>query len=200
MQGRLHYYEGYTLEQVVYPLRALAYSGCQTFILTNASGGLLSDMVPGDLVLISDHINLMGNNPLIGQNLEILGQRFPDMTEVYDKSIRKLLIAIAKEKGISLREGVYLGIAGPSYETPAEIQMYRKLGADLVGMSTVPEAIALKHMRKKVVALACVTNLAAGLEKGPLVHTDVLENAKKGQEAIHNILWSAIPFLAGEVS
>lgn len=179
MQGRLHYYEGHAMEDVVFPFRAFALAGAEIFLLTNAAGGLQPDMKPLDLMLIRDHVNLMGTNPLIGPNDDRLGPRFPDMTHVYDPEIRRLVAACAARLEIPLRQGVYLAISGPSYETPAEIRMYRALGADAVGMSTVPEAIALRHMGKRVAGISCITNLAAGVTDEPLVHSDVLESAKK---------------------
>jgi len=179
MQGRYHFYEGHTMEEVVFPFRAFGAAGCEAFLLTNASGGLQPGMNPMDLLLIRDHINLMGTNPLIGPNEGELGPRFPDLTHLYDPSLRKIFRDVAQAEGIPLREGVYIGIHGPSYETPAEINMYRVLGGDVVGMSTVPEAIAIHHMGKKVVAISCITNLAAGATGAPLAHAEVLENAKK---------------------
>jgi purine-nucleoside phosphorylase len=179
MQGRLHYYEGLSMSDVVFPFRLFAHSGVEVALLTNASGGLSSKLRPLDLVLLNDHINLMGSNPLIGPNESKLGERFPDLTHLYDPKLGKLFQATAKKLKIPLKNGVYVGIHGPSYETPAEIRMYRKLGADVVGMSTIPEAIALHHMKKRVVAISCVTNLAAGVSKTPLVHSEVLDNAKK---------------------
>lgn len=180
LQGRLHYYEGHTLEEVVFPFRVLGVCGVDIFLLTNAAGGLHADMNPTDLVLISDHINLMGANPLMGQNWEDLGPRFPDMTDTYDPKLRGLLSQAARRCQIPLREGIYVGLHGPSYETPAEIRMYRMLGGDVVGMSTVPEAIALRHMSKRIVGLSFITNLAAGVSEEHLKHSEVIENAKKG--------------------
>lgn len=179
MQGRLHYYEGYPMEDVVFPFRLFGYSGAEVFLLTNAAGGVHADMKPMDLMLVTDHLNLMGTNPLVGKNHDFLGPRFPDMTFLYDPKLREIFARTAKNMKMHLREGVYLALHGPSYETPAEIKMYRNMGADVVGMSTVPEAIALHHMGKRVVAISCITNMAAGVGKDPLVHTEVLENAKK---------------------
>lgn len=179
MHGRLHYYEGYSMEDVVFPFRVLAMDGASIFVLTNASGALHASINPTDLVLITDHINLMGTNPLVGQNFDELGVRFPDMTHLYDRALCDQVRASAQRQSVPLREGVYVGLHGPSYETPAEIRMFRSLGGDVVGMSTVPEAIAVHHMGKRVVAISCVTNYAAGVSKTPLVHDEVLENAKK---------------------
>jgi purine-nucleoside phosphorylase len=180
MQGRLHFYEGYSMHEVVFPFRALAYSGVETFLVTNAAGGLREDMKPMDLCLIRDHINLTGTNPLIGKNEEKLGPRFPDMSDIYDKGLRARIKALAERLGVDLKEGVYVGFHGPSYETPAEIRMCRQMGGDVVGMSTVPEAIALRHMGKRVVGISFVSNLAAGVTDQHLVHSEVLENAKRG--------------------
>lgn len=179
MQGRLHYYEGYPMDDVVFPFRLFGLSGAEIFLLTNASGGVHADMKPMDLMLMTDHLNLMGTNPLVGKNPEFLGPRFPDMTLLYNPELRGIFKDVAHRMKIPLREGVYLALHGPSFETPAEIQMYKKMGADAVGMSTVPEAIALHHMGKKVVAISCITNLAAGVGSEPLNHLEVLENAKK---------------------
>ncbi len=179
MQGRLHYYEGYPMEDVVFPFRLFGLSGAEVFLLTNAAGGIHPEMKPMDLLLVTDHLNLMGTNPLVGKNPEFLGPRFPDMTRLYDPELRGIFEKTAKKLNFPLRQGVYLALHGPSYETPAEIQMYKGLGADVVGMSTVPEAITLHHMGKRVVAISCITNLAAGVGKDLLVHTEVLENAKK---------------------
>jgi len=192
MQGRLHYYEGYDMSEVVFPFRLFAQAGAETFILTNAAGGVHAEMSPGDLVLLTDHINMMGNNPLIGSNIEQLGPRFPDMTRVYDPQLREIFKAKAKELGLKLREGVYLAIHGPSYETPSEINMYRTLGADVVGMSTVPEAIALFHMKRKIVGISCVTNLAAGVTSVPLDHKEVLENAKQAHAPFRKLVGQVI--------
>ena len=188
MQGRLHYYEGHSLEEVVFPFRALGLAGAEIFLLTNAAGGLTTDLAPPTLVLIRDHINLMGSNPLIGPNLEALGPRFPDMTRLYDLELRAIVSRVAHARGISIPSGVYVGIHGPSYETPAEISMYRKLGADVVGMSTVPEAISLHHMGKRVVAISCITNLAAGVTDQPLVHEEVLKTAKRAYDEFSTVI------------
>lgn len=179
LQGRLHYYEGHTMDDVVFPARAFAFAGAQAFLLTNAAGGLRPEMAPLDFLLIRDHLNLMGTNPLIGPNLEALGPRFPDMTHIYDPELGKILLDSARRQQLPFWEGVYVGIHGPSYETPAEIRMYRTLGGDVVGMSTVPEALALRHMGKRVVGLSCITNMAAGVTDEPLVHDDVLANGRK---------------------
>lgn len=188
LQGRLHFYEGYSMQEVVFPFRVLGLCGTEIFFLTNASGGVHSEMKPGQLLLLKDHINLMGSNPLIGRNFPDFGPRFPDMTEVYDKKLRQCLIQIAEKYKIPLRQGVYAGVHGPSYETPAEVEMLKRLGADVIGMSTIPEAIALKHMGKKVVGLSCVTNLAAGVGPGVLNHDEVLDTAKLSQGSISHLV------------
>jgi len=188
LQGRLHFYEGYSLREVVFPFQVLASCGVETFFLTNAAGGVHSNMKPGELLLVRDHINLMGSNPLIGANVESFGPRFPDMTQVYDSDLSTLLLRISKEKKIPLREGIYAAVHGPSYETPAEVRMLRMLGADVIGMSTVPEAIALRHMGKKVVAVSCITNLAAGIGPGLLDHFEVLQAGKAAQSHFSNLI------------
>ncbi len=179
LQGRLHFYEGYSMSEVVFPVRTLSWIGSKIFVITNASGGLNSNMSPLDFMLIKDHINLMGTNPLIGENFNELGPRFPDLTNLYCKNLRKIFFDTGLNLKLPIKEGVYLGIHGPTYETPAEIEMYKLLGADAVGMSTIPEAIALHHMGKKVVGLSCITNLAAGVSNHKVNHDDVLSNAKK---------------------
>lgn len=188
LQGRLHYYEGYSMQDVVFPFRVLGKCGIETFLLTNASGGVHPEMKAGELVLVTDHLNLMGSNPLIGENIPQLGPRFPDMSQVYDRALRQVLIQIAQKNNIPLQQGVYAGVHGPSYETPAEVEMLKRLGADMIGMSTVPEAIALNHMGKKVVALSCVTNLAAGVGEGPLNHDEVLQAAKLAQKSLSTLV------------
>lgn len=182
LKGRLHFYEGYSMTEVVFPFRALGLCGVETFLLTNAAGGVHEEMQPGDLLVIRDHINMMGSNPLMGPNLTELGPRFPDMTHVYDPELSQRLCKIAQEQKIVLREGVYAAVHGPSYETPAEVNMLTKFGADVIGMSTVPEAIALRHMGKRVVAVSCITNLAAGVGGiHPLNHDEVLEAGQRAQ-------------------
>jgi purine-nucleoside phosphorylase len=172
LSGRVHLYEGHAPSRVVFGVRLLAALGCRAVILTNAAGGIRSDLRPGSLVLVSDHINLTGINPLVGENVAPF-PRFPDMTEVYDPTLRALAKEAAREASIELTEGVYAGLLGPSYETPAEIRMLERLGADVVGMSTVHEAIALRHRGVRVSALSLVTNLAAGRAGRPLDHAEV---------------------------
>lgn len=199
MQGRLHFYEGLKMEDVVFPFRLFGLCGANVFLLTNAAGGLSAKMKPADLVLIRDHINLMGTNPLIGKNLDELGTRFPDMTHLYDPKLREIIRDTAKKLKTPLHEGIYIGLHGPSYETPAEINMYRLFGGDVVGMSTVPEAIALHHMGKKVVAISCVTNLAAGVSPTPLEHSEVLETAQKVQATFCQLVKESIKAMEAQL-
>ncbi len=192
-RGRLHYYEGYSPEEVVFPVRTYALLGVKVLVLTNAAGGIAEGLAPGDLVLIRDHINMLGFNPLRGPNPEELGPRFPDMTHAYDPELRRIAHEVALELGIELREGVYLATMGPSYETPAEIRAFRALGADLVGMSTVPEVIAARHAGMRVLAVSCVTNLAAGIAKHPLSHEEVLEIGRRKAAELGRLLAKLIP-------
>lgn len=192
MQGRLHFYEGHTMEQVVFPFRVFALAGCQNFLLTNAAGGLHPELQPPALVVIEDHINLMGTNPLIGRNETFLGPRFPDMTQLYDPQLNQVFFQAAAKLSVPLKRGVYVAIHGPSYETPSEIRMYRQIGGDVVGMSTVPEAIALHHMGKRVAAISCVTNLAAGVAKQKLEHAEVLENAQKAYPSFSQLICESL--------
>ena len=194
MQGRLHAYEGYSIDQVVLPTRVLVACGCDTLVITNAAGGIRGDLVPGDLVLITDHINLQGRNPLEGTNDQRLGPRFPDMTEAYDARLRNHALSIANKLGIDLKKGIYCAVNGPSYETPAEIKMLSTLGADLVGMSTVPEVIAANHMGARVLGISCVTNKAAGLG-GKLSHDEVKETAERTKDTFSNLLESIVRHL-----
>ena len=175
MQGRFHFYEGYSLEEVTFPVRVLKLLGVKTLMLTNAAGSLNTELTPGSLMVISDHINLMGVNPLIGPNEDRFGARFPDLSVAYDPDLQSLVIDEAKTMGLSLRRGVYASLTGPSYETPAEIHMVRTLGADAVGMSTVPEAIVARHMDMRVIGISCITNLAAGVSSRPIDHSQVME-------------------------
>lgn len=173
LSGRVHLYEGLTPQEVVFPIRVLRMLGAQIALLTNAAGGIHPDFRAGDLMLLRDHINFMGLNPLHGPNLAALGPRFPDMSYPYDKALRELAHKSAGQVGLSLHEGVYLSVLGPSYETPTEIKMFRSWGADAVGMSTVPEVIAARHMGMRVLAISCISNSAAGIEPGELSHEDV---------------------------
>lgn len=179
MQGRFHFYEGYALEDVTFPIRVLKLLGVRTLILTNAAGSLNTELSPGSLVVISDHINLMGVNPLIGPNDDRFGPRFPDLTSTYDPALQTLVIDEAKAMNVEIRRGVYAALSGPSYETPAEIHMVRTLGADAVGMSTVPEAIVARHMDMQVIGISCITNLAAGVSNRPVDHSQVIATGER---------------------
>ncbi|MBC7170290.1 purine-nucleoside phosphorylase [Candidatus Bipolaricaulota bacterium] len=194
-RGRLHFYEGHSLADVVLPVRAYARLGVKVLVLTNASGGIAYGLEAGDLVLLTDHINFLGQNPLQGPNLGPLGPRFPDMSEVYDRALRQVAHRVAGEVGITLKEGVYLATLGPSYETPAEIRAFRALGADLVGMSTVPEAIAARHAGLKVLGISCVTNLAAGVSPLPLSHEEVIETSQRRAADLGRLLTALVPRL-----
>ena len=188
MQGRVHAYEGHALATVVWPVRCLIATGCSTLIITNAAGGIHPAMSPGELVVIHDHLNLLGDSPLRGDNDERVGARFPDLTRAYDPTLRSLARAAGAELGLALREGVYACSPGPAYETPAEVRMLRTLGADLAGMSTVPEVIAARHMGARVLGLSCVTNLAAGITGQPLSHEEVTATAERVRHTFINLL------------
>jgi purine-nucleoside phosphorylase len=187
LQGRAHVYEGHSLRRAVFGVRVLARLGCHSVLLTNAAGGIHASFVAGDLLLIRDHLNLMGMNPLRGPNFGT-GPRFPDLTRAYDPEYLELARSAARETGITLREGVYAALLGPSYETPAEIAMLRTLGADAVGMSTVPEVIALRQLGVRVGAISCITNLAAGLSGQPLDHAEVEATAQRSRVAFNELL------------
>ena len=175
MQGRFHFYEGHSMEDVIKPVQVMSQLGVKTVVLTNAAGGINESFSPGTLMLITDHINLLGTNPLIGENIDEFGPRFPDMTFVYDREVRSSAHDAAESLGIELREGVYLATTGPSFETPAEIRAFRTLGADAVGMSTVPEAIAANHAGLRVCGISCISNMAAGMSGARLTHEEVEE-------------------------
>jgi len=192
LQGRLHAYEGLPMEQIVFPIRVLATLGIEALILTNAAGGVNQAYAPGDLVVIEDHINLMAKNPLIGPNIAELGPRFPDMTRAYSPQLNKILLESGDEVGVKLKKGVYCSVLGPTYETPAEVRMIRILGGDMVGMSTVPEAIAANHLGLKVCGISCITNLAAGMTNHKLDHSDVTNEAKKVIDGFSALLTRAI--------
>ena len=200
-QGRFHFYEGYEMEQVMFPMRVFGRLGVKNVILTNAAGSLSTEMRPGSLMLISDHLNLMGVNPLRGKNDEQFGPRFPDMTDVYTKSLQEIAIreadAIAKsrfdsgrdaEHTMFLHRGVYCALSGPTYETPSEIRMYRLLGADAVGMSTVPEAIAARHQGMNILGISCITNFGAGMTAEPINHQEVMETGARVAEIFKELL------------
>jgi purine-nucleoside phosphorylase len=195
MQGRFHFYEGYALEEVTFPVRTLALLGASSLVLTNAAGGLNNSFEQGSLVLISDHLNLMGTNPLLGPNDARFGPRFPDMTEVYDREYQEAAVAEAHAMGLELRRGIYAALSGPSYETPAEIRMLRLLGADAVGMSTVPEAIVARQMGLRVLGISCITNMAAGVLDKPINHEEVIETGERVRETFAELLRRVIPRL-----
>ena len=194
MQGRVHAYEGYTPEEVTFPIRVLGRLGITTLVITNAAGGIRLNLQQGQLVLISDHINLTGSNPVSGANDERLGLRFFDMTDAYSKRLRLMAHSAAQ-----LAEGVYLGLSGPSFETPAEIRAFRSLGADLVGMSTVHEVIVARHMGIEVLGISCVTNMAAGILDQPLNHQEVMETGARAQGELTNLLFALLPPLGAGI-
>ncbi len=177
MQGRIHYYEGYAMDKVVMPVRLMKMMGAEILVLTNAAGGINKSFKRGDLMIINDHITSYVPSPLVGPNIDEFGERFPDMTEVYDSDLRNLLKLCAMKNDISIKNGVYLQVTGPNYETPTEIEMYRKNGADAVGMSTACEAMAANHMGMKICGVSCITNLASGMANKPLNHKEVEETA-----------------------
>ncbi len=210
-QGRFHYYEGYKIAQVVFPMRVFGMLGVETAIITNAAGSVLTSFKQGSLMLIRDHINMMGTSPLRGENDERFGARFPDMTQVYDPELQEIATEEAEkiarervEKGLDkkylqfLRRGVYCALSGPNYETPAEIRMYRMLGATAVGMSTVPEAIAARHQNIKVLGISCITNLAAGITNQPIDHEEVMETGQKVGAKFKELLKRIIKRIAAE--
>ncbi len=197
LRSRLHLYEGHTPQEVAFPIRLLGQLGVTTLVVTNAAGAINALYAPGDLMVIEDHINLVGD-PLVGRNEAALGPRFPDMSEAYDRQLGDLVAAACEAAGIRTHRGVYVGTSGPSYETPAEVRMARILGADAVGMSTVPEVIAARHLGMRVVGLSCLTNAAAGLSPGPLDHREVLETAERMKPALFAALRRIISGAAGE--
>jgi purine-nucleoside phosphorylase len=188
MNGRVHYYEGYSFEQITFPTKLFKRLGVETLILTNAVGGINLDFAAGDLMIVTDHINMLGGNPLIGQNNDKLGPRFPDMSEVYSRRLQELAGTTGKQMGLDLKSGIFVALSGPSYETPAEIRMLRTLGADAVGMSVVPEAIIANHMGLEILAISCVTNAAAGIEDQKLSHEDVKETAAQITERFTRLM------------
>ncbi len=179
LKGRFHLYEGHSVDKIAFPVRVLKALGVDTLLVTNAAGGINTSFDPGDLMLIRDHINFMFRNPLIGPNDERIGPRFPDMSSAYDKQLRELAGEVADGLQLKVREGVYVGLLGPSYETPAEIRMLRMLGADAVGMSTVPEVITARHMGLRVLGISCISNMVAGILDQPLSHQEVMDTAEK---------------------
>jgi purine-nucleoside phosphorylase len=198
MQGRVHFYEGYSLKEVVFPMRVLGRLGIRAAILTNAAGGISTNFKQGALVIISDHINLQGSNPLIGPNDERFGPRFPDMTQAYWKPYRAFAAEEARRLGIEAFEGVYAALTGPSYETPAEIRYLRAIGADLVGMSTAPEVIVARHMGIRVLGISCVTNMAAGILDQPINHAEVMETGERVKSHFIALLRALLPRIASD--
>lgn len=196
MQGRFHFYEGYSLQDVTFPIRVLKLLGVRTLVLTNAAGTLNMEFTPGSLMLISDHLNLLGDNPLRGENDERFGPRFPDLTSVYDRRLQDMVVEAARAMEINVRRGTYAALSGPSYETPAEIHMMRTLGADVVGMSTVPEAIVARHMGMQVLGISCITNLAAGMSDQPIDHSEVMAIGARVREQFTELLRRVINQLA----
>lgn len=192
MKGRVHYYEGYSMQEVVMPVRVMRMLGAQILILTNAAGGINASYKPGILVRITDQITSFVPSPLIGANMDAIGTRFPDMSHVYDTELGERMEAVARKQGIGLEEGVYLQTTGPNYETPAEIRMYRTLGADLVGMSTACEAMAARHAEMRVVGVSCVTNMAAGMSKTELNHKEVQETADRVAQDFQTLIYKFI--------
>lgn len=199
MQGRVHLYEGHSVRDVTFPMRIFHRLGIQAVILTNAAGGIGAHLKQGCLVLLTDHINLQAQNPCLGANEERFGPRFFDMSNAYDPRFRALAAAQARRLGIELLTGVYASVPGPSYETPAEIRYLRTIGADLVGMSTVPEVIAARHMGMRVLALSCVTNMAAGISTQPITHQEVLDTGARVRAHFVALLRAVIPSIAGEL-
>jgi purine-nucleoside phosphorylase len=199
MQGRVHLYEGYSAKDVAFPIRVFARMGIKAVILTNAAGGIKREFVQGQLVVIKDHINLQGANPLTGPNDERFGPRFPDMTVAYDRRFREMTVGEGNRNRIGLYEGIYAALPGPSYETPAEIRYLRTIGADLVGMSTVPEVIAARHSGIRVLGISCVTNAAAGILDQPLDHKEVLDTAERVKGQFIKLLKTIIPRIAAEL-
>jgi purine-nucleoside phosphorylase len=199
LSGRVHFYEGRPMSDVVFPARVLARLGVKAVILTNAAGGVRLTFRPGDLMLLTDHINGFGTNPLVGPNEDGLGPRFPDMTAVYDPALRRIAKAAARQLRIPLKEGVYIGLHGPSYESPAEIRALRRLGVDAVGMSTVPEAIALRHAGVRVLGISTITNMAAGILKKPLDHAEVMETTQRIGSRFVKLLTAIVPKVAEAV-
>lgn len=196
MQGRFHFYEGYSLQDVTFPIRVLKLLGVRTLVLTNAAGSLNVEFTPGSLMVITDHLNLLGDNPLRGENDERFGPRFPDLSTVYAHELQNIVIEEGSAMGIELRRGVYAALAGPSYETPAEIHMVRSLGADAVGMSTVPEAIVARHMGMDVIGISCITNLAAGVSNRPIDHGQVMQIGERVRGAFAELLSRVVKRLA----
>ena len=199
MQGRVHYYEGYSLEEVTFPIRTFKLLGIKTIILTNASGGINVELTQGTLMVISDHLNLMGDNPLRGINDERFGPRFPDMSTVYSPALQALVIEEARAMGVEVRRGIYAALSGPSYETPAEIHLLRNFGADAVGMSTVPEAIVARQMEMDVLGISCITNMAAGIGDEPINHEDVMATGDRVRATFTQLLRRVITRVTSKI-
>lgn len=195
MQGRIHYYEGHSMQFITSPVKILRELGVKTLILTNAAGAANPQFNPADLMLIKDHINFMGANPLVGENDEYFGTRFPDMSEIYKDELRQIAKKCAKDLGIDIKEGIYLATSGPSYETPAEVRMFRAWGADVVGMSTIPEAIVANYCGLKVLGISCVTNLAAGVGQNKLTHQEVIESANIAKDKFKSLIREIIKYI-----
>ncbi|HEY7784750.1 MAG TPA: purine-nucleoside phosphorylase [Pyrinomonadaceae bacterium] len=197
MQGRVHFYEGYSLEEVTFPIRVFKLLGIKTLVLTNAAGGIDVQLSQGALMVINDHLNLMGVNPLRGGNDERFGPRFPDMIEVYSRELQEIVVEEARDMAVEVRRGIYAALSGPSYETPAEIHMLRTFGADAVGMSTVPEAIVARHMGMSVLGISCITNMAAGISDVPINHEEVMETGQRVRAIFAELLRKVIARLPG---
>ena len=199
MQGRVHFYEGYSLEQVTFPIRAFKLLGIKTLILTNAAGGVNVQLTQGALMVLSDHLNLMGDNPLRGPNDSRFGPRFPDLTSAYSPELQEIAVEEAKALGIEIRRGIYAALAGPSYETPAEIHLLRSLGADAVGMSTVPEVIVARQMNIEVLGISCITNMAAGISDQPINHEEVMATGDRVRETFTQLLRRVVSRVSSRV-
>jgi purine-nucleoside phosphorylase len=198
MQGRIHLYEGYSAQQVAFPIRVFGRMGIRALVLTNAAGGINLDYKQGALVVISDHINLQGRNPLVGVNDDRFGLRYPDMTQAYSMAYREMALEEARKLGLSVHQGVYAAMLGPSFETPAEIRFLRTIGADLVGMSTIAEVVTARHMDLKVLAISCVTNMAAGILDQVLTHEEVLETGERVKGDFTALLKAILPGIAAD--
>ncbi len=199
MQGRVHFYEGYSLEQVTFPIRAFKLLGIKTLILTNAAGGVNVQLTQGALMVLSDHLNLMGDNPLRGPNDSRFGPRFPDLTSAYSPELQEIAVEEAKALGVEIRRGIYAALSGPSYETPAEIHLLRALGADAVGMSTVPEVIVARQMNIEVLGISCITNMAAGISDQPINHEEVMATGDRVRETFTQLLRRVVSRVSSRV-
>lgn len=191
MQGRFHFYEGYSMKEVTFPVRVMKNLGVHSLLVTNAAGGVNESFIPGDLMIINDHINMVGSNPLLGPNEDELGERFVDMSNAYDRDYQRVIKDVAEKQNVNIKEGVYFGLSGPTYETPAEIRMIRTLGGDAVGMSTVAEVIAARHSGLKVAGISCITNLAAGMQE-TLTHKEVVETTSRVKDQFKKLVKGVI--------